>query len=533
MIRSSVVKAFLARERDSFVWMKSLPEEDLDAMLAELRPKFSITRPDIKLAKQQKVGLLIASAYPFFAYWVDMGGGKSRIALEIIRRRWLQNKIRRALIMAKSDLTAREWVDEITKWQIDISYIVLGNSSSAEKRGALAEFGNGIIIATYGGLTALLSRERSIVEKARLKKARKKNTRVPDKAAIDAFAENIDIAIWDESTRAANKESLTFKVLWHFAEHVPSSYALAGRPFGRDPEMTFGQMLLTDKGESLGENLGVFRQAFFEEKVNFWGGYEYKMTKQGEAKMARALEHRSLSYSPEECGFNVPCIKRVIPLAMPKANQAYLDAVIKELKAAQGNWEATKNAFLRMRQISSGFIGVSDDETGEKAKLDLPENPKLDWTVGRIDEVPLDCKWLIFHEFIYSGQKLHDAIAKLGIKHEWIYGKSENNGAAIRRFKDDPNVKGLITNKVGFYSLNAQIANYVTFFESPPGAIDREQAERRAWRTGQKKVVYMDDPVVEGTADESILAFHKEGDDLMLSLVRNPQAALAKRLKTR
>jgi SNF2 family DNA or RNA helicase len=86
----------------------------------------------------------------------------------------------------------------------------------------------------------------------------------------------------------------------------------------------------------------------------------------------------------------------------------------------------------------------------------------------------------------------------------------------------------VINNKVGAYSLDGlqEVANYTMFYESPVSPIDREQAERRLRREGQKRRVFQYDLVTRGTVDEKILTFHAEGEELFKALVRNPKSIL-------
>ncbi len=85
----------------------------------------------------------------------------------------------------------------------------------------------------------------------------------------------------------------------------------------------------------------------------------------------------------------------------------------------------------------------------------------------------------------------------------------------------------MVNNQVGAFSLDGlQVANYQFFYESPVGVIDREQAERRLVRQGQVHQVFRYDLIVKGSADAKILRFHREGESLLKSLLRNPSKVL-------
>lgn len=519
MLHPAAIREFLNKPRDSFAWLKSLPDAEIDAALGKLKPPYVFASPT-PLAIQQKVGLLIGAALPRFAFWYDMGCRKSRLALELLVRAAQQGKMRRGFILAKSDTTAHEWRKEIVKWKVPLPYIILGNSSSEEKWAKLRELDDGLVVITYGGLAAMCS----AIEASKKKSKAGRGERTIKAKLVKQLSERLDAIVLDESTSIMNKQSLTFRAVSRIAKLCRIRYALAGRPIGRDAQAVWAQMYMVDEGASLGDTLGLFREAFFDKTPNQWGGSDYHLTADGEEEMARAMEHRSLTYSAEECGFDVPIDRQVVEIGMPKANKIYLDKAAAALKSAKGDWRETKNAFMRMRQISSGFLGVIDDETGARASLELPENPKLDWLIEQVEEIPLDRKWLVFHEFTWSGRKISDELSKRKIDHGWIHGGVKNVDKLLDSFDNDPLCRGLVINvKMGSYSLNLQRANYVFVYESPVGVIDREQMERRAWRFGQERIVFLRDPVVAGTMDQRILDFHAEGEDLFKALMRRPE----------
>ena len=188
-----------------------------------------------------------------------------------------------------------------------------------------------------------------------------------------------------------------------------------------------------------------------------------------------------------------------------------------------------KNAFIRRRQVSSGFVGVVDDETGEKAEIEFVENPKLDWTLELAESIPEGHKIVIFYEFTWSGRKLTEALTKLGLNPIWLWSGTKNSREELNRFETDPSCEAAVINhRVGAYSLDGlqKVANYTVFYESPVSVIDREQAERRLRRDGQLRKVFQYDPVVRGSVDRKILEFHKEGEELMTALLRDPEKVL-------
>ena len=194
-----------------------------------------------------------------------------------------------------------------------------------------------------------------------------------------------------------------------------------------------------------------------------------------------------------------------------------------------------KNAFLRMRQLSSGFIGLKDDETGEKAEIEFEHSPKLEWLMDFLDTFPDSRKVLIFYQYTVSGRRIAREIKEqFNIEPVWLWSGTKNAGAEIDRFmNDDDSPFCVVNNQVGAYSLDGlQVANYEVFFESPLSVIDREQAERRIIRQGQRhSTCFLYDPVVLETVDEKILEFHEEGKNLFNAILANPARVLGSLLR--
>ena len=517
MLAQSAIDNYLDAPRDSHVWIKTLSEKQLDRALAE--QGFRTICPETPLKKHQKACVLLCLAYPCFSLWLDMGTGKTRIILELLAHYWRTKQIRKALVLGVSEAGVDAWVEQIDRWGFPVPYLALGNMSSEAKWAQIAEeWDKGVLLCSYPGLSWLLSKR--VVEPK--KKARQKK----DKKLIQRFSAGLDAFVPDESTKLGRHDSLISRAAKDLSKECAFRYALAGRPFGKDPTMVWNQQYTIDRGESLGDTLGLFRAAFFSEKKGYFGGYEYTFKKSMEEKLAEVMGHRSISYSADEC-LSLPEVSRMKEMvSFPEDIQSYFDKAVKALRAAKGDRIKIKNIFLRMRQMSSGFLGYKDDETGARAELVFPHNPKLDHLLALVEEVPLDRKWVVFHDFVHSGKFIMEELRRRKITAGWL-----RSGADVKKelqgFNSNNKVRGLVASwHMAGMSVNLQKSNYVFFFESPVGIIDREQAERRCFRQGQQHKGFMYDLVVRGSMDESILNFHKKGEDLFQALVRNPNSVI-------
>lgn len=515
MIHPRAIKELLERPRDSFAWMKALPEKALDKQLADLG--FTPARLGKPLRKHQKVCMLVVLAFARFSLWLDMGTGKTRIMLELIRYLFVQGDLSgRVLVLVPSEPAAFGWEKQVADWRIGLPVLVLGNSSSKEKRLALAEFERGIIVATYAGLTWLVSERKKVAGK------RKEKLQWSPKL-LKLLLTGVQMAVFDESTELGNRGALIWKICQQIAKHVPFAYNLAGRPFGRDPIKLWSQQFLIDRGETFGNTLGLFREAFYTKKRGHFSMFDYKFDEGKKDVLAKIMQHRSISYAESECQ-SLPKVTRIVePIRLPEDAQAYYEKAIQAIRAAKGNYQVTKNVFLRMRQISSGFIGFKDDETGERAQLEFAVNPKLDRLLELILEMPEDRKFVIFHEYTYSGRRISAALKEAKIRHGWLWGGSKNGRELIHKFDSNPGYRGLVINhKLGAMSLNLQSANYQFDYENPVSVIDKDQMDKRCFREGQTRPGFIYELTAEGTMDQRILDFHAQGADLMNALLRDP-----------
>jgi SNF2 family DNA or RNA helicase len=295
--------------------------------------------------------------------------------------------------------------------------------------------------------------------------------------------------------------------------------------------LLWAQHYIVDQGATLGQTLGLFRAAFFTARENIWAKSDYakiyKFDRRKKDQLMRMVQHRSLSYSAEEC-IDVPSFNPVIEsVRLPEEAGAYYKRVVDQIIAARGNLSEMKNAFMRMRQLSSGFLGFRDeDDDGKRVEIAFGENPKLELLLDLLQSLPDDRKAVVFYEFTWSGRKIVEQLRELKEKPIWLWSGTKNSAGEIERFLCDPGCRvAVLNNRVGAYSLDGlqDVANYTLFYESPVSVIDREQAERRLRRDGQKFKVFQYDLVVEDTMDRNILAYHREGDDLLEALRKNPR----------
>ena len=512
MIRKQALREFLQRQRNDWRRFKKLTADEIEAKKNKL-----VVKPPIwkKLHLHQKVMFLLGVYMRRFGFFAATGTGKTLVSLAIVRYLMKRGIIKRILILVPNRPNKWEWSREIDKHSPSFKYIVL-NGASTRKWSLFHDNPNASVIETYAGMSRMLC-TKELIKKRGSKKLIPKL--VPNKKLVREFAGAFDGLILDESTEVKNNQTLPYRICRQLSKHAKTVLALTGTPFGRDPIDLWSQLYLLDKGETLGETLGLYRAAFFKENENTWTGFPiWEFDDDKKALLNKFLANRTIRYKAKES--DLPkCVQITKYVTLPKDAKQYYDEAKEQLKKARGNYLETKNAFLRARQISSGFLGFKDDETGAKAKFDFFPNTKLEALLALL--ATIEDKFIVFHDFIHSGDLISTELKKRKIGHVRLYGKTKNEQEVLYAFDKDHKVQGLLlASEAGAMGLNLQIAKYGIFYESPVPVITRQQCQGRFIRQyGVHKTVFMYDFVMQGTADLAILKWHAKGKSLFDGII--------------
>lgn len=507
IIKKRAIKAFLARPRKDFRVYKDIGKAKLETMMAALP-----CRPPIwnKLQLHQKVCFIIGARKGRFLFLNDTGTGKTLLAISLARYFRKLRLIRRVLVLIPNRINKEEWAAELQKHSPRSSYLIL-DGSTEEKWQALEETKTLFVFETYAGLTHM------VCERV---PGRRKNKMKPVKALVRRLQALVQGVIADESVAIKNHASLQYRICRQLAKTSKILFPMTGTPFNRDPSDLWSQAYIVDFGKTLGETLGLFRAAFFKSKMNYWGGMEHTFDRSKNKLLNKFLAGCSISYEADAASLpKVVPIKKFVDL--PEENKEYYERAKQTIRQSRGNFQEVKNAFLRMRQISSGFIGFKNDETGERARLIFPENPKLELLLSTIASIRQDHKVIVFYEYTYSGLRIVKELTELGIGAVQLYSGTKDLQETRRQFREDRPTQVLVLQNRFGVGLNVQVAKYGIYYEGPVSAITRKQTRRRVERQlSTHSSVFIYDLLMRDTVDERILKFAQEGDNLFKALIR-------------
>lgn len=508
VIPTRMVNRFHDRKRDDLSRWKYISNKELDRREAMLPVACPIWTP---LKKHQRVCTVLGARMKKLLILNDTGTGKTYLAIALMAYHKKAGNARRNLILVPNKINKGEWAregfDKHAPW---LKYVVLQGSSEDKWQQMRDNPKADAFIDTYSGFSWVCSDL-----KVNKRKKKKKPELVLNPTKMKKVVAFFDGVYADESTFLASIDTLAFRIVRAITAGDKICVPMTATPFGRDLAMLWPQAYLVDEGYTLGETMGLFRAAFFDAKDKFFGGVEWKPKKGAKELISKYLDDISICYPADAA--DLPHVNRIpVHVPMPEAAWGYIEKARAEIIAAHGNQREMNNAFLKMRQISSGFIGYKDDESGERASYVFPNNPKLDMLEAKLLEIPQHEKIIIFHEFNHSAHVLEKMIKRIGLGYVMINGMIRDTNPAKIAFKEDPKAQVLIlSNAAGGYGLNLQNARWGIYYESPVPVILRKQTEKRFDRQySLHQTVFLLDFIVEGTADQSILDFHREGRNL-------------------
>lgn len=440
-----------------------------------------------------------------FALLMDMGTGKTRTAIEILRRKYQQEgRLMRTIIFAPIIVT-QNWKDEFLKFsKIPADSIVVLNKSGAKRE---SEF-----VRAVGDN---LDRARIVVTNYEsLEMERLFSLLVGWKP---------EILVADESQRIKNPQGKRARALVVLADQAKYRYILSGTPILNNPMDIFMQFRVLDQGNTFGKNFYAFRSIYFQDKnASFAGRHNYfpkwEPRPDTASKFQNMIQQSSIRVMKQECMDLPPMVKKTIEVELSAEQKkmykqmyneyiAFCDSICKEGKPATVTAQLAITKSLRLQQIVTGFVPV--EQTGDI--YDIKEVPRLKALKELLEEICIDGnhKVIVWASFKENYKQIAQVCSALGIKYRELHGgmtRTEVN-EGIDEYRKDPSIKVMIANqRAGGVGVNLVEANYSIYYSKTFSLEDDLQSEARNYRGGSEihdKITRID-LVAKGTIDELI-----------------------------
>lgn len=502
LISKQAVRGYLARDFESFTWMKRASRDELEAELKhfKVRPVFR-TRP----WDHQLVCFIIAHYFPEFLFLLDMGLGKTKIVLDILLQALREGRAKRALITVPRLINMADW-RTAAETHSDLEPFLVDCQDTEEKLDRLLNPRGDFTVIDYAGLHLAVS-------------AKKKGKLVKSNALAEKVARRYDFYNMDECHKVGNHQSLWFSIMRHLTREAEFAFGTTGTLFSRDPEAIWSQFYLVDRGHTFGENLGLFRAAFFTSTVNRWGGVDLTYNRDMTRTLNRMMANRSIRYDDWEV-HNLPeVLRQRRQLRLPSEQREHYLLALQGLINSAGVIHEQEAQWYRMRQITAGYMKWTD-EFGDH-EIRFKDNPKLEALTGLLEEAGSN-KVVVVCEYRLTGLIVSEHLKRLKIDHEWLYGGTKDPIACKQRFIDDDGCRVMVLNSeaggTGVDGLQA-VSAFMVLYETPTSPTPRKQVIKRLHRPGQQRPVRVVDLVMTNTVDAGILDDLDAGLDLYASVM--------------
>jgi SNF2 family DNA or RNA helicase len=468
----------------------------------------------IELWDHQKKGIELGLIHDSYALLFEQGTGKTRTAIEILRRRFAQRgRVMNTLILGPV-IVCENWRREIAQYSKIKPHDVVVLSGTQKKRvyDLVEAIGpsyayNKIVITNYEA------------------------TQMEELYATIAMWRP-EIIICDESQRLKSHTSIRAKKVCLLADKAEHKYMLTGTPILNSPADCFMQWRIMDNGKTFGKNFHAFKNQYFEDRnAGFKSKSNYFPDWQPRAVMfpimRKKIENTSLRVLKNECLDLPPLIKQEMMVELSAEQRVAYEQMKQEyitwIKSQDGSTnpivaELAVTKALRLQQIVSGY-GQRDDGQVHRFK-----NPRLDVLEELLEDLVPNHKVIVWACFKQNYVDIADRLNKMGIKFTQLHGEvsGKDRQDNIDMFRNDKSVRVLIANQqAAGLGINLIEASYAIYYSKSFSLEHQLQSEARNHRGGSE----MHDKVTQihlvagGTIDETVNTALAKKDNLAKLLI--------------
>ena len=431
-----------------------------------------------------------------FAYFMEMGTGKSKVLIDNIAMLYDKGKINGGLIIAPKGVY-KTWMDEQIPDHLPDHIekeVVLWESNGGKKK--QEELNK--LFKSSDDLHILIMNVEAL------------STKNGKAFAAKFLSCHQSMMAIDESTTIKNPTAIRSKTIVDLGKHVAFKRILTGSPVTKSPLDLYNQCFFLDPWLLNQQSYYAFRTRYaICKKINVNGRQiEIVTGYRNLGELSEQLKPFSFRCLKDDC-LDLPektYMKRVIQLT--EEQQKVYDQMKKlALAELNGKLTTTVNAItqiMRLHQITCGHF-KSDDGSTQTLKSN-----RLDQLLDVLSE--MEGKAVIWAHYRYDIEVIVEAIKKeYGDKSVVTYfgdTSTDDRQKAIKAIQD-PNspVRFIVgTPQTGGYGITLTGASTMIYYSNGYDLEKRQQSEARIDRIGQMKNMTYIDIIAEKTIDEKIVA---------------------------
>ena len=429
-----------------------------------------------------------------YAYFMEMGTGKTKVLIDNLAMLYDKGKVDGALIIAPKGVVKTWYEQELPAhlpnhienvsvlWQPNIT------KTQKEKLDSLFEIDSALHILVMN--VEAFSTEKGV------------------KFATKFINSHKTLMAIDESTTIKTPTARRTKNIIKIGINAKYKRIMTGSPITKNPLDLYTQCEFLDPWLLDFSSYYAFRNRYAEMKTMHVSGRSIQVVDKFRnlSELSDTVKEFSYRVLKEDC-LDLPpknFIKRHITLT-PDQKKVYEQ--MKKHAIAMLNKKVTTTVsvltqLMRLHQITCGYVTADDGSIQEV------ESNRMNELMSILEET--EGKVIIWANYQFSVgdiiQKITKKFGKESYVHYYGLTPQEIRQENIKRFQNDPECRFIIgTPQTGGYGITLTQANTVIYYSNGYDLEKRLQSEDRAHRIGQKKTVTYIDIIAEDTIDEKIV----------------------------
>jgi len=429
-----------------------------------------------------------------FAYFMEMGTGKTKVLIDNLAMLYDKGKVDAALIIAPKGVV-KTWYEQELPTHLpnhiqNVTVLWQSNITKTQKEKLDTLFENS------GDLHIIIMNVEAF------------STEKGFKFAESFLNSHRCLMAVDESTTIKTPTAKRTKSIIHLGRSARYRRILTGSPITKNPLDLYSQCEFLDPYLLDFASYYSFRNRYAEMKTMHIRGRSIQVVSEFKnlGELSDTVKTFSERILKEDCLDLPPKIfmKRYVALT-PDQKKIYGQMKQHALAILNGKVTTTMTVLtqlMRLHQITCGHF-TADDGTTQAV-----ESNRLNELMNVLDET--EGKAIIWANYQLSvGEIIQRIIKEYGEEsyvHYYGLTSQEERQDNIRKFQNDPKCRFLIgTPQTGGYGITLTQANTVIYYSNSYDLEKRLQSEDRAHRIGQKEKVTYVDLISEDTVDEKIV----------------------------
>ncbi len=423
-----------------------------------------------------------------FAYFLEMGCGKTKVAIDNIAYLYQKKEINTAVVVAPNSVY-KNWVKEI-KVHSPVEDYTMFVWKDDEKINYLPDKLNYVLMN---------------IEALSHKKGYK---------FLDDLVNNVGdkmIMVVDESTTIKNPTANRSKNICKISPKIKYKRIMTGSPVTKSPLDLYQQCAFLSKSLLGYSSFVAFRSRYAVMKQITSSGGRMLLIPSYYTNLEELdliVKRFSSRVRKKDCLDLPPKIYQQRYVTLSKQQIGVYDNLKKLARATLKNKEVSfankLTEILKLHQVCNGFL-----KSNEGDQISFENDPKMEELLNIIEEA--EGKFIIWANYIYNIESIVKKLKEIYGEYSTvaIYGdiSTDNRTLAVEQFQNNPRVRFFVGNPAtGGYGLTLTEASYVVYYSNSYNLEVREQSEDRAHRIGQKKSVTYVDLIVDKTIDSHIIS---------------------------